>query len=212
MFDQLSMFDTLPPGPPVAPLPASSSLSPGGRPDVPHTLFFALVADAAGAGRVHESAALIDRQFGIGGRLLEPERLHVSLHAVGAYVGMRPDADIARWCRAGAAVRSAPFEVVFDQVATFGGDGNPLVCKSSNESDRAGFLALHLMLGMMLANVGEQIKPRSFTPHMTLSYRGKRIAETAIEPVRWRPHELVLIDSHVGAHRHDLLARWPLRG
>ena len=212
MFDQLSMFDTLPPGPPVPPLAMSPSPSPDGRPDVPHTVFFAVMADAAGAGGLHERAVLVDRQLGVGGRLLEPGRLHVSLHAVGSYIGVRPDADIARWCRAGAAARSAPFDVVFDQVATFGGDGNPLVFKSSNESDRAGFLALHLMLGMMLANVGEQVKPRSFTPHMTLSYRGKRIAETLIEPVRWRPHELVLIDSHVGAHRHDLLARWPLRG
>ncbi len=210
MFDQLSMFDTLPPGPPVPPSPMSSSPSPDGRPDVPHTVFFALVPDAPGAGRLHESAGSTDRRLGVGGQLLEPGRLHVSLHAVGAYIGMRPDADIARWCRAGAAVRSVAFDVVFDQVATFGGDGNPLVFKSSNESDRAGFLALHLMLGMMLADVGEQIKPRSFTPHMTLSYRGKRIAETAIDPVRWRPHELVLIDSHVGAHRHDVLARWPL--
>ena len=212
MFDQLSMFDTLPPGPPVPPSPMSSSPSPDGRPDVPHAVFFALVPDAPGAARLHESAGSTDRRLGVGGQLLEAGRLHVSLHAVGAYIGMRPDADIARWCRAGAAVRSVAFDVVFDQVATFGGDGNPLVFKSSNESDRAGFLALHLMLGMMLADVGEQIKPRSFTPHMTLSYRGKRIAETAIDPVRWRPHELVLIDSHVGAHRHDVLARWPLRG
>ena len=209
MFDQLSMFDTLPPGPPAPPLPTPS---PDGRADVPHALFFAVTADAAGAAGLHERAVLVDRQLGVGGRLLEPARLHVSLHAVDAYLDVRPDADIARWCRAGAAVSAAPFEVVFDQVATFGGDGSPLVFKSSNEADRAGFLALHLMLGMMLADVGERIKPRSFTPHMTLSYRGKRIAETAIEPVRWRPHELVLIDSHVGAHRHDVLARWPLRG
>ena len=211
MFDQLSMFDTLPPAPPVPPLAMPVSPSPDGRPGMPHTVFFAVVADAAGAGRLHESAVLVDRQCGVGGRLLEPGRLHVSLHAVGAYIGTRPDADIARWCRAGAAVRCAPFEAVFDQIATFGGDGNPLVFKSANESDRAGFLALHLMLGMLLADLGESIKPRSFTPHMTLSYRGKRIAETPIDPVRWRPHELVLIDSHVGAHRHDVLARWPLR-
>ncbi len=209
MVDQLSMFDTLPPAP-IAPTPALPPQH--GVPPVPHTLFFALVADTAGASNLHKHAGLIHRQLGIGGQLLEAGRLHVSLHAVGAYLDVWPDADIARWCRAGAAVSCAPFEVVFDQVATFGGQGNPLVFKSSNESDRAGFLALHLMLGMMLADVGEQIKPRSFTPHMTLSYRGQRIGETVIEPVRWRPHELVLIDSHVGAHRHDVLARWPLRG
>jgi 2'-5' RNA ligase len=203
----MSMFDALPPGPPVPSLAAH----PPGDPAVPHTVFFA-VTDAAGAESLHERAGQIDRRLGIGGQLLEAGRLHVSLHAVGAYVGERPDADIARWCRVADAVHSAPFEVVFDQVATFGGGGNPLVLKSSGESDRAGLLALHLALGMMLADAGQQIKPRSFTPHMTLSYRGRRIAETPIEPVRWRPRELVLIDSHVGAHRHDLLGCWPLRG
>ena len=210
MFDQLSMFDDLPPALPVPPPLASNHAD--GAPGVFHSLFFAAISDATDAMRLHAHGRQIDRQFGVGGRALEAERLHVSLHAVGGYGDVRPDADIARWCRAAAAVRGTSFDVVFDQVASFGGDGNPLVFKSSSEADRAGFLALHLALGMMLADVGEHIKPRSFTPHMTLSYRGKRIGETAIAPVRWRPSELVLIDSHVGAHRHEILARWSLQG
>ena len=204
------MFDDLPPGPPVPPPLASNRAD--GAPGVFHSLFFAAIPDAADAVRLHAHGRQIDRQFGVGGHALEAERLHVSLHAVGGYGDVRPDADIARWCRAAAAVRGASFDVVLDQVASFGGDGNPLVFKNSGEADRAGFVALRLMLGMMLADVGEHIKSRSFTPHMTLSYRGKRIVETAIEPVRWRPSELVLIDSHVGAHRHEVLARWPLQG
>jgi 2'-5' RNA ligase len=208
VFDQLSFLDDLPPGPPVPPPMRSQG---DDAPGVFHSVFFAAVADSSDAVRLHVQGRQIDRQLGVGGRALEAERLHVSLHAVGGYADVRPDADIVRWCRAAAAVSCSSFDVVFDQVASFGGEGNPLVFKSSNEADRAGFLALHLMLGMMLANVGEKIKPRSFTPHMTLSYRGKRIAETAIEPVRWRAHELVLIDSHVGAHRHDVLGRWLLR-
>jgi len=209
MFDQMSMFDTLPPVP-TSP-PTAAAPVPDGAPLFPHTLFFAAVTDIEGTAALHEHGARIHGDLGIGGKLLEPGRLHVSLHAVGGYLDVRPDADIARWCRAGAAVSCAPFEVVFDQVATFGGEGNPLVFKSSNEAGRAGFRGLHLSLGMMLADVGEQIKARSFTPHMTLSYRGKRVAETAIEPVRWRPSELVLIDSRVGAHRHDVIGRWPLQ-
>ena len=211
MFDQLSFFDNAPPEPPPPP-PASLSSRPGGEPDVPHSLFLAVVSDEVDTSMLHERATAIDRQLGIGGRLLEAARLHVSLYAVGAYIDVRPDADIARWCRAAAAVRCASFDVVFDQVATFGGDGNPLVFKSSDQDGRAGLMALHLMLGMALADTGERIKLQRITPHMTQSYRGKRIAETAIEPVRWRAHELVLIDSHVGAHRHDVIGRWPLQG
>jgi 2'-5' RNA ligase len=210
MFDQLSMFDTSPPTPPVPPVRTPVAPSVDGKPGVPHALFFAAVASAAGTASLHERAGLIDQQFGIGGRPLEAERLHVSLFAVGAYLDVRPDMDIARWCRAGAAVRCLPAEIVFDRVASFGGEGNPLVFKSADDVGVAGLLALHQALGIELANTGERIKRQRIRPHMTMSYRGKRIAETAIEPVRWQLHELVLVDSHVGAHRHDVIGRWPL--
>ena len=211
MFDQLSMFDTVPPGPPVPAQPTPPVPPADGKPGVPHTLFFAGVASIAGAASLHERAGLIDQQRGIGGRLLEAGRLHVSLFAVGAYLDVRPDEDIVRWCRAGAAVRCPPAEIVFDRIATFGGEGNPLVFKCSDDVGAAGLFALHQALGIELANTGERIKRQRITPHMTMSYRGKRIAETGIEPVRWQLRELVLIDSHVGAHRHDVIGRWPLQ-
>lgn len=211
MFDQLSMFDCEPPEPVAPALPAFAAPSPDGQPGVPHALFFAALADPAGADAVHARAGAIDRALGIGGRLLEAGRLHVSLFALGSYLDLRPDADIARWRRAAAAVRCAPSEIVFDQAASFGGEGHPLVLKSSDDAGVAGLLALHQALGIALANTGEALKRQRITPHMTTSYRGKRIAETAIDPVRWRLHELVLIDSHVGAHRHEVIGRWPLQ-
>jgi 2'-5' RNA ligase len=208
MYDQLSIFDELPllQLPPLPAIAVAASLD--AAPGVPHSLFFAVISDLADAARVHEHAGRVDLQFGVGGRALEAERLHVSLYAVGVYDGTRPEADIARWCRAAATVRSAPFEVVFDRAASFGGQGSPLVFSSSDDT---GLLALHQAVGIALANAGEHVKLRRIAPHMTQSYRGKRIAETAIEPVRWRAQELVLIDSHVGAHRHEVLGRWPLR-
>lgn len=66
-------------------------------------------------------------------------------------------------------------------------------------------------LGVALANAGEHVTQRRIAPHMTLSYQGRPVPETAIEPVRWRAHELVLIDSHVGLHHHEVLARWRLQ-
>ena len=209
MFDQLSIFDTGPQVPPAPPLP--SAPSPGGKPSVPHALFFAGIASEQGAADLHELARVIDRQHGVGGGLLEPGRLHVSLFAVGAYLDARPDEDIARWCRAADSVECRASEIVFDRIATFGGEGNPLVLKSSDDVGCAGLLALHQALDIALADSGERIKRQRITPHMTLSYRGKRIAETAIEPVRWTLKQLVLIDSHVGAHRHDIIGRWPLQ-
>jgi 2'-5' RNA ligase len=139
---------------------------------------------------------------------LPAERLHVTLHRVGGYVDEPADVEIARWCRAAAAVRRAPFEVVFDRAASFGGEGHPLVFTSSGDVELS---ALHEALGMALADTGERIKRQPIRPHMTLSYRGKRVAETAIDPVRWHAHDLVLVDSHVGDHVHEVIGRWPLR-
>jgi 2'-5' RNA ligase len=173
-----------------------------------HSLFFAALPEPADAERLHAHGRRVQGQLGIAGRALEAERLHVTLHLVGGYVDEPAQVEIARWCRAAAAVRRAPFEVVFDRVATFGGDGHPLAFTSSSD---VGLRALHEAVGMALADTGERIKRQHITPHMTLSYRGKRLAETAIEPVCWRAGELVLIDSHVGEHVHEVIGRWPLR-
>jgi len=207
MLDQYSMFDEAPE--PPEPPPGGPGGT-GDAADVAHSFFYAVVLSGADPARMHAEATRLDRLLAIGGKLLQADRLHVSLHAVGACVGARPLADIARWRRAGGAVRCAPFEVRFDRVATFGGEGNPLVLKSADEGGAAGLLALHQRLGMALADTGERIKARRITPHMTLSYGGRRIAETPIEPLPWQARELVLIDSHVGAHRHEVLGRWEL--
>jgi RNA 2',3'-cyclic 3'-phosphodiesterase len=208
VLDQFSMFDDPPAGPPSPPagMPSGS----GGTPASPHSFFFAIVSNAADAAQLHARALGWDRALEVGGRLLEAERLHVSLHGLGFCVGVPPEPDIARWRRAATSVRCAPFDVRFDRVATFGGKGNPLVFRSSDDDGVAGLLSLHQALGMALADTGERIRSRRITPHMTLSYRGRRIADTAIEPVSWRACDLVLIDSHLGAHRHDVLGRWPL--
>jgi RNA 2',3'-cyclic 3'-phosphodiesterase len=62
-----------------------------------------------------------------------------------------------------------------------------------------------------LADVGRRTTNAKTTPHMTFAYGEQEIAETPIEPLRWRAENLVLIDSHVGGHRHEVLGSWPLR-
>jgi 2'-5' RNA ligase len=46
---------------------------------------------------------------------------------------------------------------------------------------------------------------------MTVSYGGANLGERPVEPLRWSAREFMLIDSHSGAHVHEVLARWPLR-
>ena len=50
----------------------------------------------------------------------------------------------------------------------------------------------------------------SFSPHMTLGYRDGPSFARSIDPIAWQVEELVLVHSHVGQTRHDILGRWPL--
>ena len=202
---QASLFDAFS-GAPSSPVPSLPS-----RPDgatAIHSLFFAVVPDPADASRLHAHARRVEAHLGLTGRALEAERLHVTLHLVGEEGDAPAQAEIARWCRAAASVRRAPFEVLFDRLSSFGGDGHPLVFTSADDT---ALLALHQALGIALADTGEPIRRRRVAPHMTLSYRGKRLAETPIEPVRWRANQLVLVDSHLGDHVHEVIGRWSLQ-
>ena len=206
----MSQFDMFapppaPPGPPARQRLRSEALR--------HDVFFALRPDAADARRLAAHAAQEDARLGVGGKPMEPERLHVSLYLMVRYErgDPFPQADVERWIQAGSAVPRTAFDVQFDGVATFGGKTNPLVLKSRDGQGVAGVRAFQRELGIALANAGETLRERPFEPHMSMSYQGMRIAEQATPSVSWTPGELVLIDSHVGKHIHEVLAAWPLR-
>jgi len=207
MLHQCSLFDEPPPGLGTMPLarPPRLAIVPGRV----HSLFYALVPSPADAVRLHAHARWVEEQFGFARNATDADRLHVTLHALGAHAVEPPDAKVDRWCRAASAVRQAPFEVVFDRIAAFGGRDNAWVFTSS---DDAALHALHEALGIALANTGERIVRQRIAPHMTVSWRGRRIPETPIEPVRWLASEVVLIDSHHGEHEHEVLGRWTLTG
>ena len=205
MSDQFSLFPPPPGRGPTRP-PQTRRVSKARL----HKVFFALRPSAQEAARIAARAADDDRRLSIGGSPLEPERLHVTLRLMVEYADVFPMADVECWMTAAASVRMAPFEVVFDRVATFGGSGQPLVLKASAESAVAAVRALDHAFGTALAGLGKRAVPRSFEPHMTVSYHGARMVETPIETIRWTARDFVLIDSHQGEHLHELLGRWPL--
>ena len=206
----MSQFDLFAPPPSPPGPPASRRLESAAS---THDVFFALRPDVADAKRLVAHAAREDVRLGVGGKQLEAERLHVSLYAMGRHErgDPFPQADVERWMQAASTLCVAAFEVVFDGVATFGGKTNPLVLKSRAGAGVAGVRAFQRELGIALANAGETVRDRSFEPHMTMSYGGMRIAEQSTPPIVWTPGELVLIDSHLGQHVHEVLGRWPVR-
>jgi RNA 2',3'-cyclic 3'-phosphodiesterase len=175
-------------------------------------LFFGLLSPADPAMEISNAADGLRRLYGLNGRLIEPERLHVSLHAIGLYDGI-PNHSVERAYEAGAMVSISPFPLVFDRVVSFDNkrEKRPLVLRPGY--DLASLFTLHYVLGeaMKRTGVGGYVTSR-FTPHMTLLYDGRVVRERPIEPIRMDVQDFVLVHSLVGQSRYIELARWPLRG
>jgi 2'-5' RNA ligase len=167
-------------------------------------LFLAAVPDADAAERIHRLAGALKRAHKFDGKIIAPERLHVSLFALGGL----PERVAPMACEAAAEVRMPPFEVLFDRSVSFRGrPGNrPFVLIGDDGLDR--LKSFRRTLGAAMARKGlRNSAKKDFTPHITLFYAERNVEEHPIEPICWTVNEFVLIHSMRG---HVHLARWPL--
>lgn len=132
-----------------------------------HNAFFALWPSVAAAACIIGLAEEHVARRRLGARLLPPDRLHVSLFAVGGFVDPLRSLIVDEAKTIAGTVSMAPFEVVFDRVASFGGGG--LVLGSG--AGGTGAVRLHEALNLALsrAEVGARQK-KPFTPHVTIAY------------------------------------------
>jgi RNA 2',3'-cyclic 3'-phosphodiesterase len=174
-------------------------------------LFFALFPDAGAADRIAQCARQLRTEHGLHGTPLKTERFHITLHHLGDYAGL-PQGVVDMAGKAAAAVRSQPFSVTFDQAASFSSSprNRPFVLRG--DAGLADLMAFQQALGieMAKAGLGRWAKP-AYTPHVTLLYDDRAVAEQAIAPIRWTAGEFVLVHSLIGQTLHIPLARWPLR-
>ncbi|SAL63115.1 2'-5' RNA ligase [Caballeronia peredens] len=173
------------------------------------SLFFALCPDDAAALRIGELAARLRAEHKLKARVIPADRLHVTLHYLGAFAGV--PADLVKRARTAASqIALPPVEVTLDRIESFSGRRarRPLVLSgdvtpSLDELERT--------LGADLDAAGIPVKrhPR-FTPHVTLLYDERRIARQAVAPVTWSAREFALVRSLLGQSHYEVLARWPL--
>jgi 2'-5' RNA ligase len=78
-------------------------------------LFLAAVPDAGTAERIHQLASVLKRAHRFDGKLIAPQRLHISLFALGGL----PEGQLCAAWEAAMEVRTEPFEVSFDRTASF---------------------------------------------------------------------------------------------
>lgn len=210
MSSQISMFDDSSDDesdPRLASIPDVRTNDPG---TLGHAVFLALATGPVGARAIVERGAHVMRERGVSGQPMEAGRLHVSLYEVANYVDRFPRREIASALRAADRLALDAFDVVFDRVAKFG-DGRAFVFKASPNEPLTALHACRIALGMSLADTGRKTTAAKTSPHMTFAYGTERFDETPIEPLRWRAERLLLIDSHVHGHRHEVLGEWALR-
>jgi len=146
----------------------------------------------------------------LSGRPLAPERFHITLHHLGDHAGVRRDI-VTMAEEAAGAITISPFDVIFDRAASFhNGGNNPLVIQAGEGLEALKAFQRDLGLAMARAGGGKWVD-KTFTPHVTLLYDRRLVAEQAIEPVRWTVGGFTLIHSLLGRTQHIPLARWTLR-
>src|SRR6266850_5189351 len=136
-------------------------------------LFFGLLLEAENASRIVQLRKRLCEEFGLSGRRIAADLLHISLHGIGAYDGL-PRAVVQRAKQAGAAVLAQPFDIVLDRAMSFGPKrkARPFVLRTGDE---AALVTFHRLLGRAMKNAGFRRIASRFTPHMTLLYGDRTV-------------------------------------
>lgn len=173
-------------------------------------LFFAVFPDAGAAARIVELGQELRCQHRLRGKVMVAERLHVSLHHIGDYA-QAPDQRIVALARdVAASVRLPAFSVEFNGAMSFRGrpDNQPFVLLGDDGT--IGLAMLQQALGTALEKAGLGRCAAHFTPHVTLMYGDRLVADRSVSPVSWRVNEFVLVHSLLGRSRYLALGRFPL--
>jgi 2'-5' RNA ligase len=174
-------------------------------------LFLGIFPDSSVATQIRAFAEKLQGEHRLHGRPLATQRFHVTLCFLGDHAGL-PARVVAATKDAAAGVTLPPFDVVFDHAQSFRSRGEkPFVL--CDEGGNAALRELRQSLFKALQRHGLtcQLGP-NYTPHLTLLYDNQTVAMQAVEPVRWKAREFVLIHSRLGKGEHIPLARWPLSG
>jgi 2'-5' RNA ligase len=177
-------------------------------------LLFLTYPDVETAGRIVQRVPDLRTAHGLTGRPIAPDRLHITLNHLGDHAGLPQDMVVlAR--HAAETLATQPFEVAFDRAVSFEGrPGNrPFVLRGGD--GLAALIAFQQTLAQAMIRTGSRIgkwAETNFTPHVTLLYDGRSVAEQAIKPIGWTVSEFALVHSLVGQTRHVVLGRWPLQG
>ncbi len=188
---------------------------PGWNAPRPDALFLALRPGDASGRDIIDLARVQQRRYGLRGNPIDENRLHVSMFG---WDGFRepPAGVVDVLSESVQSIGLAPFTLGFGRMMSFRhGGGKPLVLLPNEgmaEFEALCRLIWERLLSRML--VTQKFKPA--TPHVTMLYDFREIAEQTIPPIRWMVREVTLVHSLRGRKGlgpiHRDMARWTLAG
>ncbi|MCV9935337.1 2'-5' RNA ligase family protein [Boseaceae bacterium BT-24-1] len=178
----------------------------GGQPWI--SCFFAVLPPPAVAQSVHAVGRELRRSIGLRGKLIGPDRYHITLCGTGAF-GEVPFEAVELLKQIGASIQDPVFDVFFDLTAAFSGSygKRSLVLTASDTLPALVALQTRLYDAMQAADLPVDER---FNPHITLLYDKRPAPRIEIPRLSFTVPEFVLIRSVHGTSRHDHLARWQL--
>jgi 2'-5' RNA ligase len=166
-----------------------------------HRYFFALLPPPTLARRIAHAAA----PWFTSGTQVRADRLHITMSILPDFPEV-PRGLEGTLRDVGGKVASAPIAVTLDRVSA---GTRSIALRPSRRI--AALDALHRQIGAHSRALGVPLRPGyAFNAHMTLGYRDGAPFSRTVAPFAWTATELVLIHSHVGQTKHEVVARWPL--
>jgi 2'-5' RNA ligase len=169
-------------------------------------LFFALRPPPELCPAIERLGTTLQRAHRLQGKITSRDRLHNTLAAIGHPRRSMEDA-LIRAHQAGAGLTYPAFPVRFEWTQSFDvrRDRYPLVLRG----DLASLVGFQRALAAQMTREGLPV-PLSYTPHITLLWADRPVADYPIAPIGWVVQDFVLMMSVVGRSRHFELRRWRL--
>jgi 2'-5' RNA ligase len=167
-----------------------------------HRYFFAVVPPLRLARQVTNAMPWLDA----GGRSPQPARLHITMFILPDFQSV-PNGAEDILCAMGDAVAAAPVPVTLDMISA---STRSIALRPRHRIAELAALRRELTFQAAVAKIAER-PGYNFSAHMTLGYRDGTPFSQPVEPIAWIADEFVLVHSHLGKTRHDVVARWPLR-
>lgn len=177
-----------------------------------HTYFFALFPDAATRDRIAGAAASVQQRCRLRGHLVDPARLHLTLHFIGRFDAAQAQLEgRARGVGALTATETAPLAFVLDHAFSFARPRGKAPCVFGVGDGAARLKELAARLEVAMATRVADDAARPFRPHVTWLYSADRIdAVQPTAPIAWCARTLSLAHGISGEPAYRILASWPL--